>query len=119
MQTTGIVLIVLGVLGGVCGLMMDTTIAAADGSRVHNLGLLAQQQAIVAFSAAAFLGGVVLSGLASLALHIGERFAQHPADRRASTAPVIVRQPAASDGGMAEDEDSQAMGWLGSPPPSK
>lgn len=65
MKGFGIVLMVCGALAGLGALGMDTSVYAGMGRRVHNLGLIQQQQNMVLLGAAAFIAGALLVALAS------------------------------------------------------
>ena len=61
MKKIGILALVLGLLGALLTLGMDTTVQASRDSRVHNLGLMSMQQNLLLVSIAlAFIGVVIL-----------------------------------------------------------
>lgn len=61
MKKIGILALILGLLGALLILGMDTTVEASRGSRVHNLGLMSMQQNLLLVSIAlAFIGVVIL-----------------------------------------------------------
>lgn len=73
MQRMGIFLIVAGLLLGLAGLMMDTTVAGGDTdalsgmlSRVYNAGLMARRALVLDMAQHLTLLGVLLYGLAAV-----------------------------------------------------
>lgn len=51
---------VFGALIGFVGLVMDTSVPTRDGGRIHNLGLLREQQNAMTLGGVLFIGGIIL-----------------------------------------------------------
>jgi hypothetical protein len=60
MRKTGYCLICAAILVCCFGFSIDTTVVAESGIRVHNLGLMQDQQNALLFAGALFVGGVIL-----------------------------------------------------------
>lgn len=65
MRGWGIALVVLGFVGLIAGMVMDTSVTSGL-SRVENIGLLSRQASVLTVSALAFLTGCVLIGFAAV-----------------------------------------------------
>lgn len=65
MKGIGIALVVLGFIGLMAGMVMDTSVTSGL-SRVENIGLLSRQASVLTVSALSFLTGCVLIGFAAV-----------------------------------------------------
>lgn len=67
MKKLGIALIAMGLIVAVFSLGFDTTVLTQGGDRVHNIGLMQQNNSLFLFSIALFVVGVILWAAATLA----------------------------------------------------
>jgi hypothetical protein len=90
MKGLGAILIVLGGIGLVYALRMDTSVKVAGMSeRVHNVGLMNQRQTILIVSGVALVGGFIFTGLATVASQMGGTARKPETPQRAK--PIAAR----------------------------
>lgn len=63
MRKAGVILILVAVVVLVLAFGMDTSIETRAGGRVHNVGLMQEQQLFALLGIALFVGGVILLGI--------------------------------------------------------
>ncbi len=61
MRNLGWLLSLGGVALGVFALLMDVSVPVGDGSRVNNIGLMAERQNYLIVAAVLFIGGILLA----------------------------------------------------------
>ncbi|BEH18889.1 hypothetical protein [Burkholderia pseudomallei] len=84
MKTTGVIVLVLALIGLIASLAMDVTVGTMNGSRVVNFGLVAERNSIQMISGFAALCGVILIALG------GRRAAESRSDEERVPCPACA-----------------------------